>query len=212
VDVSPAAEAQLDAEEQQPHQRVDSNQSSSTVHSESKAAPEADASDGASASDSPTGTLSEEQQAVVDELKATDREVRAHEQAHLAAAGVHAKGGPTYSYEQGPDGQQYAVGGEVAIDTAPVSGDPEATIRKAQIVRAAASAPAEPSSQDRAVAVAATQLEIQATQELRQQEVEATDDDSVGRPSSYGQRLKAENQLPEYDEAIASGQLLDLIG
>lgn len=65
-----------------------------------------------------------------------DREVRAHEQAHMAAAGAYSRGGP--------DNRQYAVGGEVQIDTSAVSGDPEATIRKAQTVRRAANAPATP--------------------------------------------------------------------
>ena len=78
--------------------------------------------------------------------------VRAHEQAHKAAAGAHAKGGPTYEYQSGPDGKRYAVGGEVQIDTSPVPNDPQATIQKMQQVQRAANAPAEPSSQDRRVA------------------------------------------------------------
>jgi hypothetical protein len=101
--------------------------------------------------------LTEEQQEQVKELKDRDREVRAHEQAHLAAAGGHARGGPSYEYQRGPDGQRYAVGGHVNIDTAPVPNDPEATIRKAQTIRNAANAPAEPSSQDRSVAAQARQ-------------------------------------------------------
>lgn len=145
--------------------------------------------------------LSDEEQAVVDELRTTDRKVRAHEQAHLAAAGPYAKGGPTYDYQEGPDGQQYAVGGQVQIDTAPVSGDPEATIAKAQVVRAAALAPAEPSAQDRAVAASATKMEIQARQELRekqQQEANGEDED----PST---------DLLNLVEEATSGILLDLI-
>ena len=82
--------------------------------------------------------LTEEEQEQVSELKSRDREVRAHEQAHLAAAGPYATGGPSYTYQEGPDGRRYAVGGEVGIDTSPVSGDPEATIQKAQQIRAAA--------------------------------------------------------------------------
>lgn len=114
--------------------------------------------------------LTPEEQEQVQELSARDREVRTHEQTHLAVAGPYARGGPTYSYQQGPDGKRYAIGGEVQIDTAPVSGDPEATIRKAQVVRAAALAPAEPSSQDRAVAAAATKMQQQAQAELFQQQ------------------------------------------
>ena len=67
--------------------------------------------------------------------------MRAHEQAHLAAAGPYANGAPTFEFQTGPDGRQYAVGGEVSIDTSPVPGDPEATVRKAQTVKRAALAP-----------------------------------------------------------------------
>ncbi len=106
-----------------------------------------------------------EQKAVIAALVARDREVRSHEQAHAAAGGQYA-GSPTYSFVRGPDGLNYAVGGEVSIDTSPVSGDPEATLRKAQVIRAAASAPAEPSPQDRRVAAQAASLEADARVEL----------------------------------------------
>ena len=118
-----------------------------------------------------SGGLTPEEQVVVAELRQTDRQVRAHEQAHLAAAGGLARG-VSFTYVTGPDGQRYAVGGEVSIDTSPVRGDPEATIRKAQQVRAAANAPANPSSQDRQVAAQAGQMEQAARVELAQQEGE----------------------------------------
>lgn len=111
------------------------------------------------------GGLTEEEQEVVEELRARDAEVRRHEQAHAAAGGQYA-GSPTYSYQTGPDGRRYAVGGSVSIDTAPVKGDPEATIRKAQQIKAAANAPAEPSSQDRRVAAQAEALAQQAQAEI----------------------------------------------
>ena len=60
----------------------------------------------------------------------------------------------------------------MSIDTSPVGGDPEATIRKAQQVRAAANAPANPSSQDRQVAAQAGQMEQAARVELAQHERE----------------------------------------
>ncbi|HBE71167.1 MAG TPA: SprA-related family protein [Planctomycetaceae bacterium] len=113
--------------------------------------------------------LTPEELEQVKKLAARDREVRAHEQAHLATAGQYARGGPTYSYQQGPDGKRYAIGGEVQIDTSPVDGDPKATAQKARVVRAAALAPAQPSAQDLRVAAAATQMEQQALAELRQQ-------------------------------------------
>ncbi len=98
-------------------------------------------------------------------LKARDREVRTHEQAHQAAGGQYA-GAASYTYQKGPDGSQYAVGGKVPIDVSPVEGDPQATIEKMRTVQAAAMAPAQPSSQDRAVAAQAMQLMLQAQTEL----------------------------------------------
>jgi hypothetical protein len=112
--------------------------------------------------------LSKEEKKEVDDLKQRDREVRTHESTHIGAAGGYAKGGATYSYQTGPDGKRYAVGGEVQIDTSPVKGDPQATILKMQVIKQAALAPASPSSQDRAVAAAAAQNESQARQELAQ--------------------------------------------
>ncbi|MBL8175449.1 MAG: hypothetical protein JNK48_12315 [Bryobacterales bacterium] len=112
-----------------------------------------------------------EAQALLLKLAKTDREVRAHEQAHMAAGGAYTRGGPTYTYQRGPDGRLYAVGGEVSIDTSPVAGDPEATLRKANTVRAAALAPAEPSSADRAVAGQAAQMAAAAQAEIAQRRV-----------------------------------------
>ncbi len=119
------------------------------------------------------GELSQEQEEVVVDLKARDREVRDHENAHAAAGGAHA-GRPTYSYEVGPDGQRYAVGGEVSIDVSAVSGDSGATINKMRAVQAAALSPASPSGQDRAVAAQAMQTMAAAQRE------EASGDDEEG--------------------------------
>ncbi|MEO1013757.1 MAG: putative metalloprotease CJM1_0395 family protein [Pseudomonadota bacterium] len=110
--------------------------------------------------------LTEEEQRIVAQLKARDREVRAHEQAHKSVGGRYA-GAITYDYDEGPDGKQYAVGGEVPIDASPVQGDPKATVAKMEIVIAAALAPAEPSAQDRSVARAAQAAKIEALAELR---------------------------------------------
>lgn len=104
----------------------------------------------------------------VQELAARDREVRAHEQAHAAAAGQYASS-PSYEYVRGPDGVSYAVGGSVQIDTSPIPGDPEATLRKAEQLQRAANAPAEPSGQDRQVAAQVAQMEQQARAEIREQ-------------------------------------------
>ncbi len=109
--------------------------------------------------------LSDEQRTQVAKLKSRDREVRAHEAAHLAAAGGLARGGASYSYTVGPDNRRYAVGGEVSIDTSPAD-TPEKTIQKAQTIQAAALAPAKPSSQDSAVAASAAQMVAQARADM----------------------------------------------
>ncbi len=110
--------------------------------------------------------LSVEEQAQIQKLKQRDTEVKAHEQAHLSAAGGIATSGASFSYQRGPDGQNYALGGEVQIDTSPVTGDPAATLRKADMIKRAALAPASPSSQDFKVASQATSMSAKAQADL----------------------------------------------
>ena len=129
--------------------------------------------------------LSEEEQRQVTELQKVDREVRQHEQMHLAAGGGLVTSGPSYSYTRGPDGKSYAVGGEVGIDTSEAS-SPEATLGKARQIRAAALAPPDPSAQDRQVAAMAAQMEMMALQELARQ----------GQPGQEGQEGQEAQQLP----------------
>lgn len=118
--------------------------------------------------------LSAEEQRQLRELKARDQEVRAHEQAHLRVGRDLIRGGADYTYQKGPDGRQYAVGGEVSIDTSSVPGDPEATEDKAYHIRETALAPTQPSSQDRTVASMASRMAQEARIEIeRQQRAEA---------------------------------------
>lgn len=104
-------------------------------------------------------------------LAERDREVRAHEQAHQSVGGQYA-GSASYEYQRGPDGKQYAVGGEVPISLSADPNNPEATLEQAETVRRAALAPAEPSSQDRRVAAQATQIALQAQNEIQAQQRE----------------------------------------
>lgn len=112
--------------------------------------------------------LGAEALAQLQKLKARDLEVHQHEQAHLAAAGGLALSGANYSFQRGPDGVDYAVGGEVQIDMAP-GANPEDTLARARTISAAALAPAEPSGADRAVAAQARQMAMQARAELAAQ-------------------------------------------
>jgi len=107
-------------------------------------------------------TLSDEARDEVRKLETRDREVRTHEAAHQAAGGGLA-GGATFTYEVGPDGRSYAVGGEVSIRSAGGgTASAEDSIAAARQVRAAALAPGDPSAQDLAVAASAAQAEQQA--------------------------------------------------
>ena len=122
--------------------------------------------------------LTPEQQQVVRRLEARDTDVRAHEAAHQAAAkGL--GGAASFSYDTGPDGKRYAVGGEVPVELK-AGRTPEETISNAQTVRSAALAPADPSSQDLAVAAQATQMEAAA----RQEQVQRRSDDQKDAPRS----------------------------
>ncbi len=150
--------------------------------------------------------LDEQDLEVVRELAARDREVRAHEQAHAAVGGSIA-GAANFSYPRGPDGRQYAVGGEVSIDTSPVPNNPEATIRKAQQIRRAAQEPANPSAQDRQVAARAIQMEIEARLELARERREAfrQDDRSTAAIDMYEALTKIGRNLegfPDLEQVI----------
>jgi hypothetical protein len=103
---------------------------------------------------------------LLEQLKKADREVRSHEMAHVAVGGRYVTSGARLEYRRGPDGRNYAVAGEVSIDTSPVPGDPRATAEKMRAVQRAALAPASPSAQDRRVASRAASEAAQATAEL----------------------------------------------
>ncbi|MGD9504805.1 MAG: putative metalloprotease CJM1_0395 family protein [Syntrophobacteraceae bacterium] len=143
--------------------------------------------------------LSREAKDLVEKLKARDQEVRTHEQAHIAAGGG-LTGAASFTYEQGPDGNRYAVGGEVSIDMSAVSNDPQATIDKMRIVKRAALAPADPSSQDRSVAVSADSKMQEAQQTLARLTLEKL------RSSSYSSAQTSSQKSGE-----STGQNLSLV-
>lgn len=110
--------------------------------------------------------LTTEQQQQVTELRQRDAHVRQHEAAHQAAGGE-LTGAATFSYQVGPDGRSYAVGGEVPLQSR-AGRTPDETIAIARRVRTAALAPSDPSAADLAAAAAATQMELRASQQKRQ--------------------------------------------
>src|SRR5690606_31300687 len=149
---TPAEEQPVAASDENPAQKSESEAASATAERRAQQQEDADLD-------------------LIRELKQRDQEVRAHEQAHAAIGGQYA-GAATFSYQLGPDGVRYAVGGEVSIDVSKVANDPQSTLDKMQQVQRAALAPAEPSSQDRQVAAQASQIAAQALSEIATQQQE----------------------------------------
>lgn len=162
---APSANAQQQAPITRASQSVD------TVKISQQGREQQNAVSGAAAGRPGESELDLAQQREVDELQKTDRQVKAHEQAHMAAGAGLVMGGASYHYRHGPDGKSYAVGGEVKIDTSREK-DPKDTITKMQRVKRAALAPSQPSGQDRSVAARASQIEAEARIELLKQNAE----------------------------------------
>ncbi len=140
------------------------------------------------------GQLTDAEKKEVQELKETDRKVRQHEMAHLAAAAGIAISGANFEFKQGPDGVNYAVGGDVKIDVSKES-DPDATIEKARKISATANAPADPSPQDRQVAAKARAMEAEAhVEKARQQREEQQEENTRGAADQQHPGIQAYQQ------------------
>jgi hypothetical protein len=138
-----------------------------------------------------TNELSEDEERLVRDLATRDSEVRAHESAHQAAGGGMV-GAASYTYQQGPDGKMYAIGGEVSVSMKAGS-TPEETIANAKQLAAAAMAAGDPSPQDHAVAASARVMEMKAQQQLANEEKEEilgkkTYADEASKTDSYKQK------------------------
>lgn len=147
--------------------------------------------------------LTPEEERLLVSLRSRDAEVRAHEAAHLSVGGSLTRG-VSYSYQTGPDGRSYAVGGDVSIDVSP-GRTPEETISKAQRVRAAATAPAQPSAQDLQVASRASQMEMEARLQLLQ--ALASSRDASTRPAGEHQNEREACGLCQRASREYSGML-----
>jgi hypothetical protein len=156
--------------------------------------------------------LSDNDRKVVEQLKARDREVRAHEQAHARVGGQYA-GAPGYDYQLGPDGRRYAVGGEVQIDISKAS-SPEQTVQKMEQVVASAMAPQQPSAQDVRVANQARQIAAEARSELNMQRTENTTDQDSAQASDNSPVLQQQESLmDEYvSQAVGLSEDTQVIG
>lgn len=148
--------------------------------------------------------LTPEAQQKILELSQRDQEVQVHEAAHAAVGGQYA-GAPSLSYETGPDGKRYAVSGEVNIDVSEVAGDPAATMKKADVIRSAALAPAQPSSQDRNVAARAAQMKAKAQSELMSETAAAGSQIVENSISAGSSAPSANNKAAEVSSVPFSG-------
>lgn len=144
--------------------------------------------------------LTKDEEIQVQDLKKRDQEVRAHEAAHKSAGGSYA-GAMSFEYQQGPDNKRYAIGGEVSIDTSSIAGDPSATIKKAQVIKRAALAPAKPSGQDRRVAASAMNMEQQARAELLEEK-----SDTKENESEHSDLSQKETKMEETEELDLKNQ------
>ncbi len=151
--------------------------------------------------DSKKKKLSNEEKRKLEELQARDKEVKQHEKAHLQAAGHYATSGPSYHWQKGPDGEQYAIGGEVGIDTSEIAGNPEETIKKMEQVKRAAMAPAGPSSQDYRVAAKAESKINRARAELSEQKNSPA---MQAMPHQPNKRIRLYGQFDNIPAAMSS--------
>ncbi len=113
-------------------------------------------------------TLTAQQTALVNQLKAQQVLAQQEAQAELQAAGAYG-GTVTYQYQRGPDGVTYIVGSSVSFNTQAVPGNPNATISKMETVRRAAlsgqlSASALQALQSADIAIAQAQAALSAGQ------------------------------------------------
>ena len=161
------------------------------------------------------GELSLEEQRIVTELQAADTNVRAHEAAHMAAGGG-LTSPASYTYERGPDNKMYAVAGEVGISTGE-GNTPQESLNKAQTIRRAALAPADPSPQDLKVAAQAASMEMSARAQILQEKMEqnsqnpnnsneTSGDDSAGNSTVNSNTNSAENsRIPSINHSSSTG-------
>ena len=141
-------------------------------------------------------------------LKKRDREVRSHEQAHAAVGGQFA-GSPSYQFSRGSDGRLYAVSGEVPISLPRYPGDPEATLRAAEQVRAAALAPAQPSAQDQRIAAAASALALEARAQIADQQRQAVAAERSAQDSKSKTEDSSDSSFSENNTETAAASPTD---
>jgi hypothetical protein len=152
-----------------------------------------------------TEHLNQAEKQLVSDLKQADTMVRQHEMAHISAGGQYITSGASFTYKKGPDGQNYAVAGEVGIDTSSIPGDPKATAQKMARIKSAALAPASPSSQDLKVASKASSIASKALSDLMalqaKEQADANEKKAFGTPQTASDSYEKVKNLPEENTA-----------
>ena len=151
--------------------------------------------------------LTEAEEALVRELQQRDREVRAHELAHVVAGGRYVTRPASYDYQTGPDGRRYAVGGEVSIDTS-VPADPEEALAKAETIERAALAPVDPSPQDYQVAARARQMAAEARRELAAERLGSDGSESDEQMAETDVARRGDSPQPDNVQLVTQDSLL----
>lgn len=146
---------------------------------------------------------------MIQELQARDREVRAHEGAHVAAGGNLVISGPSYTYQRGPDGRAYAIGGKVQLDVSEVADDPEASLQKSEQIRRAALAPMDPSPQDIKVAASAGQMAARARLDIAVQRREEAQLEAEQRALEAEQQRNEQIESEQADTEAQTASALD---
>jgi len=103
-------------------------------------------------------------------------------------------GAASYTYQQGPDGKMYAIGGEVPISMKAGS-TPEETIANARQIATAAMAAGNPSPQDFAVASSARVMEMKAQQQVARE----LQEELLGQETYANEANQTQNNLNQID-------------
>ncbi len=146
-----------------------------------------------------------DEERMIRDLQTRDTEVKAHEAAHKS--GGASTGAASYTYQQGPDGRMYAIGGEVSVSMKG-GATPQETIANAQAVIASAMAPANPSPQDYAVASSAKIMMAKA----QQQKAKEQQEELLGKETYKKESDKDPNDITNQkeDDSIKGASGIDI--
>ena len=110
----------------------------------------------------------------------------------------------SYTYERGPDNKMYAVAGEVGISTGE-GNTPQESLNKAQTIRRAALAPADPSPQDLKVAAQAASMEMSARAQIMQEKMVQNSQNTNNSNETSGDAVNSAENSTENSNVNSTG-------